>query len=281
MTALVVALTVAVGLLGLLVVGLLRSHAEILRQLHELGAGREDTAPGAVAPSPAAPDLPVRDGVVAPAQVAGTPGHDLAGVRPGSDAIAVRVVGAAHDTLLAFLSTGCSTCEGFWQVLAQPGATGLPDGVRLVVVAKGPELESESALAAVAPARLPLVMSTQAWEDYGVPGSPYFVLVEGRTGRVSGEGSASAWEQVARLVREASADGVLLRDRHGHQFAAGPGAVGGAAGGAAAAAGEDRGDGPHREARTDRELLAAGIAPGHHSLYATAEELAEDARAGS
>ena len=29
----------AIALLGLLVVGLLKSHAEILRQLHELGAG--------------------------------------------------------------------------------------------------------------------------------------------------------------------------------------------------------------------------------------------------
>ncbi len=51
MTVLVAGLTVAVALLGLLVLGLLRSHAEILRQLHELGAGREDTAPGAAAPA--------------------------------------------------------------------------------------------------------------------------------------------------------------------------------------------------------------------------------------
>ncbi|NAZ88376.1 hypothetical protein GTR00_20125, partial [Kineococcus sp. T90] len=42
--AVVVALAVAVALLGLLVAGLLRSHAEILRSLHALGAGREDTA---------------------------------------------------------------------------------------------------------------------------------------------------------------------------------------------------------------------------------------------
>jgi len=30
---------VAIGLLGLLVAGLLRSHAEVLRALHDLGAG--------------------------------------------------------------------------------------------------------------------------------------------------------------------------------------------------------------------------------------------------
>lgn len=259
-TGLVVALTVAVGLLGLLVVGVLRSHAEILRQLHALGAGRQDTAPGAVAPSPPGPDLRVSGGVVAPAQISGSAAHDVAGVRPGEGAIAVSVVGAAHDSLLAFLSTGCSTCEGFWQVFARPAATGLPDGVRLVVVTRGPEQESESAVAAVAPRDVPLVMSTPAWDAYGVPGSPYFVLVEGRSGVVTGEGSAASWDQVVRLVRDASADGAVLRARHRHS--------------------QDRGDGAHRETRADRDLLAAGIAPGHPSLYATAEELADDARAG-
>ena len=49
MTALVVALAVAVVLLAVLVAGLLRSHAEILRALHELGAGLElDRADGPV-----------------------------------------------------------------------------------------------------------------------------------------------------------------------------------------------------------------------------------------
>ena len=47
LTALVVALGVVVALLGVLVAGLLRSHAEILRQLHALGAGR---TPGGVGP---------------------------------------------------------------------------------------------------------------------------------------------------------------------------------------------------------------------------------------
>ena len=37
MVALITLLAVAVGLLSLLVVGLLRSHAEILRALHDLG----------------------------------------------------------------------------------------------------------------------------------------------------------------------------------------------------------------------------------------------------
>ena len=40
MTALIVVEAAAIVLLGVLVVGLLKSHAEILRQLHDLGAGR-------------------------------------------------------------------------------------------------------------------------------------------------------------------------------------------------------------------------------------------------
>src|ERR1700761_1533483 len=41
MIGLVIAEAVAIALLALLVAGLLRSHAEILRSLHELGAGRQ------------------------------------------------------------------------------------------------------------------------------------------------------------------------------------------------------------------------------------------------
>ena len=42
MLALVILLGLAVAVLGVLVIGLLRSHAEILRRLHELGAGVYD-----------------------------------------------------------------------------------------------------------------------------------------------------------------------------------------------------------------------------------------------
>jgi hypothetical protein len=261
-TVLVVGLTVAVALLGVLVLGLLRSHAEILRQLHALGAGREDTAPGSsgtatVDPAGgAAAEQPfdVTDGVVRPAGVTGTVAQDVSGMTPDDEAALVSVAGVEHDTLIAFLSSGCSTCQGFWDVFADPTGTGLPDGVRLVVVTQGAGLESESAVRSVAPPGLPVVMSTEAWEQYGVPGSPYFVLVEGRAGRVAGAGSAKAWQQVVRLVAEATADRAIAVRRHR----------------------EDRGDGAHREARADRELAAAGISPGHASLYVTADELTDD-----
>jgi len=42
MTALVVVEALAIVMLGILVAGLLRSHAEILRSLHQLGVGLDD-----------------------------------------------------------------------------------------------------------------------------------------------------------------------------------------------------------------------------------------------
>ena len=214
MVALVVVEAVAIGLLGLLVAGLLRSHAEILRRLHELGAGLHDEprAPGPLAAAPVDADA-----------------HDVTGTTPYDEAVAVGVVGTGHDTLLAFLSSGCATCEGFFAEQAR-----LPERTRLVVVTKDEADESISAVRAQAPPGVTVVMSTQAWDDYGVPGSPYFVLVDGARGRVRGEGTASTWKQVSGLMAQALAD--------------------------ARAGGE-------RESRADVELLAAGIHPGHPSLY--------------
>ncbi|MBV9485639.1 MAG: hypothetical protein JO246_06230, partial [Frankiaceae bacterium] len=64
MVAISIAEGVAVLFLGLLVVGLLRSHAEILRRLHDLDGGPEETsrtvvrtAPGTAAAN--APALPL------------------------------------------------------------------------------------------------------------------------------------------------------------------------------------------------------------------------------
>jgi hypothetical protein len=55
-TAVVVALAVVVGVLAVLVVGLLRSHAEILKRLHVLGAGLDDAgSPAAGRPAPPRP----------------------------------------------------------------------------------------------------------------------------------------------------------------------------------------------------------------------------------
>jgi len=224
-TVLVVALTVAVGLLGVLVLGLLRSHAEILRQLHALGAGTDPNA-----------STGVTSAVPAPVRRTASTGFDVAGTTPADEAVNVGVVGARQSTLLAFLSSGCATCGGFWQTFAASDRLAVPGGARLVVGTKGPEAESESRIRELAPTNLPVVMSTQAWLDYKVPATPYFVYVDGPTGRIVGEGSAGTWDQVTSLWAQALAD---QRDS---------------------------------EARADRELMQAGIRPGHRSLYPTRKD---------
>ncbi|HET7721041.1 MAG TPA: hypothetical protein VFK43_13830, partial [Acidimicrobiales bacterium] len=193
-----------------------------LRQLHELGAGRaEETAPAA----------PV--GLA----LGGAAAHDVAGRTPAGEAAVVAVLGTAHDTLLAFLSSGCLTCAGFWEALSAGGDLGLPPHMRVVAVTKDPGEESESTIRGLAAGQT-VVMSTQAWFDYAVPGSPYFVHVNGTTGRVAGEGTASTWDQVVSLVSRAAADATRSRAGRG-------------------------------EARIDEELTAAGILPGDPSLYPT------------
>src|SRR6476646_10291791 len=60
MTALVVTLAVVVALLVVLVAGLLRSHAEILRTLHDAGLGHDPDAGPAAAPRRRAGGAPAK-----------------------------------------------------------------------------------------------------------------------------------------------------------------------------------------------------------------------------
>jgi len=259
MLALVLLLTFVVLLMGILVAGLLRSHADILKALHDLGAGVGDptgeTAPGTDHRHQAAHGgsrpvaVPFTVGPPLPAERNHSWAPTLAGVTPQGDALAVAVTGSETLTLIAFLSSGCSTCAGFWDALRRPDDVGLPDGIRLVVVTKGPEMEIPAEIRAKTGPGLQVIMSTEAWGDYEVPGSPFFALVDGRSGRRIGEGVAQRFDQVVELVRRAQADlqpfSLGSRSR-------------------ASAAGLD---GPARESANDQELLAAGIHPGHESLY--------------
>ncbi len=248
MVALVVVSTFVVLVLGVLVAGLLRSHADILRSLHELGVGVGDPASAVDgSESPAAP---------APVAVSMGPGAGgpalgeaptVAGVTPAGDARAVAVANSDRFTLLGFLSSGCATCGAFWEALQAPGAMDLPDGTRVVIVTKGPDREVPAEVGARTTGRIPVVMSTDAWVDYQVPGSPFFVLVDGATGRKVGQGVASTVPQLAELVRRAEVD----REPGTARRRPDPVSV----------------DGPAREAAADDVLRAAGIHPGDPSLY--------------
>jgi hypothetical protein len=248
-TALVVGLTVVVALLGLLVVGLLRGHADVLRALHQLGVDLDPSSPaGRPAPGPVA--VPSPTARPTPERPDASDVIDLAGRTPAGDAVSLAVDGVAHDTLAAFLTSGCATCRGFWDAFRQ-GVDQIPGGARLVAVTRGPEAESPAAIATLAGPDLPVVMSSEAWEHYDIPYAPYFVYISGPAGRVMGEGVAAGWEEVKALLAGAVADGTTSP----RSPARGPHA-------------RSRAD-QRRDDAVDAQLRAAGIRPGDPRLYPT------------
>ena len=216
MAVLVTLFGVVLALLALLVAGLLRSHAEILRALHELGANLDPARADGVVTSPVGAPT-VRSGGVTSTDVAARPPRsaaDLSGVTPEQDSVSIAVLGARHLTLLAFLSSGCSTCHGFWDAWHDDAPIDIPGDARLVIVTKDPSAESAASIHRLAPRTVPVVMSSAAWEAYDVPVAPFFVLVDGPSDTIVGEGAASNWEQVTSLLQNALADAGLL-DRRG------------------------------------------------------------------
>jgi len=240
MTVVVVALCIVVVAQLVLVVGLLRSHAEILRRLHELGAGIDPEQPDA---APARPDGVDAFATAPSAPIDGRNADDVVGVSPSGEVLALRVREVRHDTVLVFLSSSCAGCKPYWPALEAPD---VPGDTRVVIVTRGAPDEDADAIARLAPPGATVVMSNETWDAHDVPGSPYVVHVDGGTGRVRGEGTAGTWPAVRRLLLQGAAG----RDK---------------------AAADAR-----RERDADRHLLAAGIAPGDSSLYRRADELTAD-----
>jgi len=137
MAAILVIEGLAILLLGLLVVGLLRSNAEITRSLHQLGiSDHNGSVTGAPRPLP---------------RLTSGSAEDILGQSLQGSAVQVGVTGHEGQTLLAFLSTGCSACIGLWEGLQDNGRPITVGGARLVVVTKGAEAESPSRLTQLAP----------------------------------------------------------------------------------------------------------------------------------
>ena len=185
MVVLVACETLLLVLLLVLVAGLLRSHAEILRRIGPPEADGTQLA-----------EPRVRAGHRG--------GRDIAGTTLTGDALMFGLGADSPPTLLAFMSSGCGVCEQLWDDLRAGRPGGLPAAVRLVAVVKDPTAESPARLMALAPTTVPVLMSSAAWSDYNVSATPYFVYLEG--GRVHGEGSASGWDQILSLLRDARAD---------------------------------------------------------------------------
>lgn len=237
MLVLIVIQSVVLVVLVVLVAGLLRAYATVLRRLHQLDGG--------VTPAPTGTQFsltPARR--PAPEREFGD-GHDVTGETPTGELVSSRVLGVEHDTLLLFLSSGCQTCQQFWAELRDPDFA-LPGDTRLLVVPQSAEDESITDLRELAPAGVDVILSSQAWRDYEVPGSPHAVFVDGHTGTVRGEGTGQSLTQVVRLVAQSSG-----QDTVGNK---GPRLTKSARDAA-------------QEAAVDRELTAAGILPGDPRLY--------------
>ena len=135
-------------------------------------------------PGPARPGLVGREA----ARIAGTdPEGDPAGWTPG------------RRDLVAFLTGECTTCRPFWAGLIDPVTLGTTlAGLPVVVVTPSPGTESRRGLAARRRGELRVIMSTEAWLDYGVRGAPWFVVVA--DGIVAAEGTAGSWAELRALT---------------------------------------------------------------------------------
>ncbi len=178
MTILVVAGAVVIGLLAMLVIGLTRKNAEVLRRLEAAERTAEVSPTGAEA-------------------------RDIAGMGLNGKVVGVRVHEPGRSTLLAFMSTTCSNCGRFWKAFSDTEAIATLGDTRLIIVTYGTEHEVPTEIAEVAAPEIPLVMSSIAWNTYGIPGSPYFVMISGATGLITAKDSAGDWDDLLALVGSA------------------------------------------------------------------------------
>ena len=127
--------------------------------------------------------------------------HDVEGTTPAGEALVVTVNGSEHKTLLAFLAVGCGTCAHFWRELAaNHAAIFAAHRTKVVLVTRGPAGVDPEVVRAAAPRQHLTIMSSEAWEQYGVPWTPYFILADGRTSTILAEGTARSLDEVLALL---------------------------------------------------------------------------------
>ena len=228
----IIALAIGVVFLSLLVVGLLRSHAEIIRRLDSLGVRLDGDERGG-APIALSTTRAPRSSV---------PG--LAGVSPDGEPLVLSPVVGEDPVLLAFLSTTCSSCTVFWEWFTSPTVEVEGQTYRVIVATLGADEESPTRALSLKRGTVDVVMSSSSWQDYEVPGAPYFALVDPLEKVVVGEGTAPTVEALKGFLRDSTGDRAWDRSRRVI----------------------DRTD-KDRERMVDEELRRAGIYPGDPSLY--------------
>lgn len=244
-SVLVVIETFLLALLGVMVFALLRAYADVQYRLEELRLER---------PSPSRVGGTLSDRIPHPrpepngaGAASGKPAPSIAGVNLLGDAYHVDLAAGGPNTLIAFLTSGCTTCQSIWRAIDEDGPEGLPEDARLIIVTKDSSEESPSKLLELAPRGVPVVCSSPAWEAYDVSGSPFFVYVDGASGTVAGEGAAEEWDQIRSLLTDAVLDSAIAA---GHQVG-------------------DRRESPAaaRARRAEEALIRAGIPMDDPSLW--------------
>ena len=244
MTALygvVIALAVVTVLMGIIVVGLLRSHAEILKRLDSLGAGlgnghEHESQISLTPPSEARLSLP-----------------DITGVNPDGEPVVASPNLGSDPTLLAFLSTSCSSCSPFWDKLDASSRYFHDYRHRVLIVTRGSEEESPTRAQSLRRGQADVIMSSQAWDDYEVPGAPYFVLIGPGNGGIAGEGSAATFDSLEQFLADSVNDSRWDRDRVNKQRTDSLG-----------------------EKRVDEDLKRAGLGPDDPRLYSSGNEISDE-----
>jgi hypothetical protein len=147
-----------------------------------------------------------------------TVGHDLVGVDPSGAPRSVGIADGGEPVCVLFLSSSCQGCRDLWEGMGALRRD-LGAGVRVVAVTRGPEAEDAAAVARLAAAgalggdlmggeagegeSTEVVMSSQAYLDYGVSGPPFYALTVGTEVRT--EGVAWGVRETADAVRRALA----------------------------------------------------------------------------
>lgn len=232
----IIALSLIVFFMGMLLVGLLRSHAAILRKLESLGAGLDEDHRGSLT-------ISTRPGTAQPENA-----RSIVGINPEGDPVAISPAAGDEPVLIAFLSTSCSSCTVFWERLDRSAMIFGDRRHRVVIATLGPDEESPTRAKALQRGDADVVMSSQAWEQYEVPGAPYFVISDPIDGLL-GEGSAETFEALAQFLEDSTKD-LAWNRRQGRTES-----------------------GADREDRIDRELRKAGIEPDDPRLHHTRGEI--------